>query len=118
MPQNESNMENIRYFAVNSIENELVLFTSNALLSLQAYDKAQSGQVQEDAIKNIKKVPWKFSDLRKELEKVYGKTCLLSKPDGYIFDQDHLAHLANQTISFDWLFYAEILLMEKIENEL
>ena len=30
---------------------------------------------------------------------------------------DHHDHLANQTISFDWQFNAEILFLEKLANE-
>ena len=66
---------------------------------------------------NIKKLSAKFSALRKNLEKIYGKTRMLSKPENYILDQDHHAHLANQTISFDWQFNAEILFLEKLGNE-
>jgi hypothetical protein len=52
-----------------------------------------------------------------QFEEVYGKMRILTKPDGYIIDQDHHVHLANQTVSFDWQFYAEMLLMmEKIES--
>ena len=32
--------------------------------------------------------------------------------------KDHHVHLANQTISFDWQFYAEMLFLEKVKNEL
>ena len=54
--------------------------------------------------------------LRKQLEKIYGETRILTKPEDYILDQDHHSHLANQTISFDWQFMAEILFLEKIEK--
>jgi hypothetical protein len=49
---------------------------------------------------------------------VYGKTRILNKPDDYILDQDHHVHLANQTINFDWQFYAEILFFKKLNNAL
>ena len=47
---------------------------------------------------------------------MYGKTRNLTKPSDYILDQDHHVHLANQTTSFDWQFYAEMLMLEKIDN--
>ena len=47
---------------------------------------------------------------------VYGKTLILTKPEDYILDQDYHVHLANQAISFDWQFYAEILFLEKIKS--
>ena len=44
-------------------------------------------------------------------------TGILTKPDDFILDQDHHAHLANQTISFDWQFLAEIYFLEKLEAQ-
>nr|NQU93203.1 glycoside hydrolase family 20 [Bacteroidota bacterium] len=100
--------------------NELVRFTPKALLALKAYDMAQNEQQETKAMERIKKLPEEFNLLRRQFELVYGKTRLLTKPEGYnlyIPDQDHHSHLANQTISFDWQFFAEILFLEKIENE-
>jgi hexosaminidase len=95
--------------------NNMVQFTSVALLKLKALDEAQNEQQVEEAVKAIKQLPNEFNALRNEFEEVYGKTRILTKPDGYILDQDHHSHLANQSVSFDWQFYAEMLLMEKIE---
>ena len=100
--------------------NELVRFTPKALLALKAYDMAQNEQQETKAMERIKKLPEEFNLLRRQFELVYGKTRILTKPEGYnlyIPDQDHHSHLANQTISFDWQFFAEILFLEKIENE-
>ena len=97
--------------------NELVRFTSKALLVLKAYDTAQNEQQETEAIERIRQLPEEFKALRNQFELVYGKTRILTKPEGYILDQDHHSHLANQTISFDWQFFAEILFLKKIENE-
>ena len=97
--------------------NELVRFTSKALLALKAYDMAQNEQQETKAMERIKKLPEEFNLLRRQFELVYGKMRILTKPEGYILDQDHHSHLANQTISFDWQFFAEILFLEIIENE-
>jgi hypothetical protein len=55
-----------------------------------------------------------FNRLRKELEKMYSETRILEKPADYILDQDHHHHLANQTLSFDWQFTAELFFLEKL----
>ena len=98
--------------------NKLARFAPEALLALKAYDTAGSKQEELDALKQIRKLSEKFSELRKQFEEVYGKTRTLTKPENYILDQDHHVHLANQSISFDWQFYAEMLFLEKIEREL
>ena len=97
--------------------NELVRFTLNALLVLKAYDTSQNEQQETEALERIRQLPEEFKALRKQFELVYSKTRKLTKPEDYILDQDHHSHLANQTISFDWQFFAEILFLEKIENE-
>jgi hypothetical protein len=54
--------------------------------------------------------------IRIELESVYGKTRSLNKPAGYVLDQDHHNHLANQALNFsDWQFYVEELFLQKIK---
>ena len=98
--------------------NEIVLFTANTLLTLKAYDTANNKQEELEALDQIRKFSKKFKNLRLNLETVYGKTRLLVKPDNFILDQDRHAHLANQTISFDWQFYAEMLFLEKVKNNL
>ncbi len=96
--------------------NELVLFTANALLTLRSYDLAQNKQEETESLNRIHKLPEEFRLVRKKIEIVYGKTRLLEKPQNYILDQDHHSHLANQSISFDWQFYPEMLLLEKIDR--
>jgi len=95
--------------------NELAGFVANMLLTLQSYDKAQGNQ-RQDLLKKVQRLPEEFTALRKEFERVYGKSRVLNKPEGYILDQDHHVHLANQTVSFDWQFLAEMLFLKKLEN--
>ncbi|MCD6566077.1 MAG: family 20 glycosylhydrolase [Bacteroidales bacterium] len=100
--------------------NELVRFTPKALLALKAYDMSQNEEQEAEAAERIRQFPEEFMALRKQFELVYGKTRILTKAKGYnlyIPDQDHHSHLANQTVSFDWQFFPEILFLEKIENE-
>lgn len=98
--------------------NNLVRFTTNALLVLKQYDNSEKGDMELQALKMVKNLSSKFDQMRIDFEKVYGKTRILSKPENYILDQDHHSHLANQTVNFDWQFYAELLFLEKIEKEL
>ena len=93
-------------------------FAPKALLALNAFDVAQSLEEQNVALREVRKLPGEFTKLREQFEQVYGKTRILTKPKDYILDQDHHAHLANQSISFDWQFYAEMLFLEKIGKEL
>ena len=94
---------------------KLVRFTSKALLTLSALDKAQSEQEELRAISELKQLPSKFKELRTELEQVYGKTRILTKPDDYILAPGHHVHLANQSRSFDWQFYSEMLFLDKLD---
>ncbi len=94
--------------------NNLVLFSAQALLALKAYDTAGDDQAEQEAMEAIQLLHADFSALRTVLEKVYGKTRILTKPEGYLLDQDHHRHLANQSISFEWQFAAELAFLEKI----
>ena len=96
--------------------NKLVQFTTGALLTLEEYDMATDATIKEALAKEVKELPAKFKSLRAELETVYGKTRKLNKPDNYILDQDHHVHLANQSLNFDWQFYAEMLFLEKVSE--
>lgn len=88
-----------------------------ALIALQAYDIAQNEEQSLEAMREISRLPSEFKQIRAQLEKVYGETRILEKPDDYILDQDHHAHLANQSNSFDWQFQAELLFLDKIKRE-
>lgn len=99
--------------------NNLVSFTINALLSLKEFDTAQNDMERTKAVNKIKQLSEEFKTVRSQFEAVYSKTRNLNKPDDYILDQFHPhVHLANQTISFDWQFYAEILFLENIDEML
>jgi hypothetical protein len=97
--------------------NEMARFNAKALLTLKMFDEALNGQQEAEAMEKIRQLPGEFDALRKQLEEVYGKTRLVNKPEGYKLDQDHHYHLANQAVSFDWQFNAEILFMRKIQRE-
>jgi len=98
--------------------NEMVLFTIKMLLTLRDYDNTSNKQEEIAALNRIRELSKEFNKTRKTLEMVYSKTRKLNKTSDYILDQDHHSHLANQSISFDWQFYAEILFLEKLKNEL
>lgn len=112
-------VRNIYTLEVYEQVNELARFAPKALLALKAYDMAQDAQQESDALKRIRQLPGEFDVLREKFERVYSETRILTKPENYILyilDQDHHFHLANQTISFDWQFNAELLFLEKIEK--
>lgn len=96
--------------------NNLVRMAPRFLLALQAYDEASNEQMAEERLQQIRQLTEEFQTMREEMEQVYGETRLINKPEDYLLDQDHHSHLANQTISFDWLFTAELLFLEKIET--
>ncbi len=94
--------------------NNLVRFSAQALLALKAYDAAGDDQAEQETLEAIQLLHADFSALRTTLEKTYGETRVLTKPEGYLLDQDHHRHLANQSTSFEWQFTAELLFLEKI----
>ncbi len=98
--------------------NQLVRFSAHILFALQAYDIAQPGQEEQDVLSFIQRLMQEFTSLRADLEEVYGRTRILTKPEGYMLDQDHHRHLANQSINFDWQFWAELYFLEKLENQI
>lgn len=97
--------------------NDLVRFSLKALLALEAYDRSTEGGA-EEARQQVMQLKDEFQKTRKQLESVYSEVRILNKPDGYILDEDHHRHNANQSQNFDWQFYPEMLLLEKIESNL
>ncbi|WP_200974389.1 family 20 glycosylhydrolase [Echinicola sp. 20G] len=98
--------------------NNLVHFSNHALLLLKDFDMATTEKERSSAKTALNNLPNEFQSVRNELEKVYSKTRLIHKPDNYLLDQDHHVHLANQSINFDWQFYAEMLFLEKLSEHL
>jgi len=98
--------------------NNLVHFSAQALLALKAYDSAGDEQEEKEAMEAIQLLYADFSAVRTQMENTYGKTRILSKPDSYILDQDHHRHLANQSIGFEWQFFAELSFLEKLQQQL
>ncbi len=93
--------------------NELSGFAAKALLALKELDNSSN---EEESLNKVKNLENEFNKLRSEFETVYSKTRILNKPVNYILDQDHHAHLANQSVNFDWQFYSEMLLLDKIRK--
>lgn len=98
--------------------NSIVSFSLEALMTLKAFDDASTDDEVEKALNDIKALSADFNQRRAMLEEVYSKARILNKPEAYILDQDHHTHAANQSINFDWQFYAEILFLEKINEQL
>lgn len=96
--------------------NNLVKFSCGALIALRTLDQSKNEEQEKVALLAVSKLNDKFKTLRAEFESVFGKTRILTKPDNFILDQDHHRHLANQTTTFDWQFYAEMLFLEKLEE--
>jgi hypothetical protein len=97
---------------------KLVRFSGIAVFTLQTYDIAMGGKEKQEALEILKRLPEDFKVLRAEFEEVYGRTRILNKPEGYKLDQDHHQHMANQSINFDWQFWAEIYFLEKLETQI
>ena len=98
--------------------NELVGLTPKLLLLLRLFDQAQNEEQRIIASAKISFLKKEFFNLRDRFEKTYSKTRIINKPKDYILDQDHHHHLANQMRSFDWQFTAELLMFNKISDEL
>ena len=96
----------------------LVRFSGQAMIDLQAYAMAADGLEREEALARLKLYPESFQELRARFEEVYGRTRILHKPEDYKLDQDHHLHMANQSINFDWQFWSEIYFLEKLTEEI
>ena len=95
--------------------NKLVEFSMESILALEKWDRS-TPENQDIAKDEVLALQEQFTTLSKELEAVYGEARILSKPTGYILDQDHHTHNANQSLDFSWQYYPELLLMEKLET--
>ena len=98
--------------------NNLVRYSNVLLISLKNYDEAKNKEQALLYLDKLKQLVEEFGSMRNELEKTYAKTRILTKSKDYILDQDHHNHLANQSKSFDWQFHVEMLMLDKIKEEL
>jgi hypothetical protein len=97
---------------------QVVQFSNRAVLTLAELDEP-SGEKREVALSKLQKMEAEWTSIQSKVEEVYGKTRQLNKPAGYILDQDHHVHLANQALNFsDWQFYVEGLFLEKVKREI
>lgn len=95
---------------------KVVQFSNQALITLAKLDHP-SGEERNIAKAELEGMEAKWNSIESDLEKVYGKTRSLNKPEDYILDQDHHVHLANQAKKFsDWQFYVEDLFLEKLKE--
>jgi hypothetical protein len=94
----------------------LVDFNFKLMRSLKAFDEAQTAAEESEIIDGLKKLTVEFKNVRGQFENIYSKTRILNKPEGYILDQDHHRHPANQSITYDWQFTAELMLLKKMNN--
>ena len=76
--------------------NNLARFSGKVMFDLMAYDIAQPGREEQEALARLQLLKQEFNSLRADLELVYSRTRILNKPEGYKLDQDHHHHLANQ----------------------
>lgn len=96
---------------------EVVQFSNRAIITLAELDEP-SGEKREVAKSKLQQMEAEWTSIQNKVEEVYSKTRQLNKPDGYILDQDHHVHLANQALKFsDWQFYMEGMFLEKVKRE-
>ncbi|XOV94795.1 MAG: glycoside hydrolase family 20 zincin-like fold domain-containing protein [Bacteroidota bacterium] len=96
--------------------NELIRYTAQMMLTLEAFDQPSELTDNQEALQKHSELKVQFNSVRSNFENVYGQTRILTKPDDYILDQDHHRHSANQTRSFDWQFAAELGMLKQLEN--
>ncbi len=95
---------------------QLVEYNFELMSQLKAFDTATTPKAEKKALDAIMTTGQTFSSVRAQMETVYSQTRVLNKPEGYLLDQDHHNHPANQTVNFDWQFIGEILMLQKIET--
>ena len=95
---------------------QLVEYNFELMSQLKAFDTATTPEAEKKALDAIMITGQTFSSVRAQMETVYSQSRVLNKPEGYLLDQDHHNHPANQTVNFDWQFIGEILMLQKIET--
>lgn len=113
----ESNKNAYRLAVYQEVSN-LTRQTFDILLALEKFDKAASPDERSDARDILRSLRADFDATRSQFEKVYSQTRKLNKPAGYILDQDHHVHLANQSRNLDWQFGPEMMLLDKLDESL
>jgi hypothetical protein len=98
--------------------NEVVSFTPKILLALEHFDQASNDEERLIEKAKIAELESEFYELKNKVEKTYAQTRIIHKPQDYLLDQDHHHHLANQLRDFDWQFYSELLMFDKINKQL
>lgn len=98
--------------------NAVAGFSPRALLALREFDQADNPTKKREAIQKLRELEEEFRAIREHLETTYAKVRILTKPEGYLLDQDHHHHMANQSVNFDWQFLAESLFFEKLSKHL
>lgn len=98
--------------------NEIVQLTPKILLVLRRLDQASNDEERLIEKAKMTQLESEFYELRNKVEKTYAQTRIIHKPQDYILDQDHHHHLANQLKDFDWQFYSELLMFDKINKQL
>ena len=98
--------------------NEIVGFTPKILIALNRFDQASNDEQRLIEKAKIIQLKMDFINLKDKVEETYSKTRIIHKPTDYILDQDHHHHLANQFHTFDWQFYSELLMFDKIDKQL
>ena len=95
---------------------QLVEYNFELMSQLKAFDTATTPEAEKKALDVIMTTGQTFSSVRAQMETVYSQSRVLNKPEGYLLDQDHHNHPANQTVNFDWQFIGEILMLQKIQT--
>jgi hypothetical protein len=98
--------------------NEIVQLTPKILLLLKRLDQASNDEERLIEKAKITQLESDFKELRTKVEETYAQTRIIHKPEDYLLDQDHHHHLANQLKSFDWQFYSELLMFDKIDKQI
>ena len=94
----------------------LVDYNFRVMQTLHAFDMATTDPEEAKLLEELDELTEEFGQVRAALEQVYSQTRKLNKPEGYLLDQDHHRHPANQSVNFDWQFTSELMLLEKIKD--
>lgn len=94
--------------------NELQIYPSYLLISLEKYDRATNTTDKDKAGSELLTLIERFRVIRKDYEEVFSETRFLNNPDGYILDQNLDFMLANGTNNSDWMYLYELKMNDMI----